>query len=201
MNGVGSSGSKVSVDIYWQALREVGARVYSRIKFLRLAYERMKRPKPLPQPIHSVLFVCRGNVCRSPLAAAYFVERIRKNGGMIRVNSAGIETRLGKPAHALANEIAKQQGFSLQGHSTTPLSQELIKESDLVLVMEVAQKDRLFKLYPRERHKVFLLGQFCRKGSLDIDDPYCGTHEDFKVCFERIREACDRLIHTISEQA
>src|SRR5262249_18288453 len=126
---------------------------------------------------------------------------IRKNGGMIRVNSAGIETDLGKPAHALAQEIAQQQGFSLQRHSTTPLSPDLIKESDLVLVMEIAQKDRLFRLYPRERHKVFLLGQFCRKGSLDIDDPYCGTHEDFKICFERIREACDRLIQKIGEQA
>ena len=201
MNDVGSSGLKVSVNKYWQALREVGPRVYSRIKFLRLAYERMKKPRPLPQPIRSVLFVCMGNVCRSPLAATYFVERIRKNGGMIRVNSAGIETNLGKPAHALAKEIAHQQGFSLQYHSTTPLSQDLIKESDLVLVMEVAQKDRLFKLYPRERHKVFLLGQFCRNGSLDIDDPYSGTQEDFKICFERIREACDRLLHNIREQA
>jgi len=120
---------------------------------------------------------------------------------MIRVKSAGIETHLGKPAHALAKAIAHQQGFSLQCHSTTPLSQDLIEESDLVFVMEVAQKDRLFALYPQERHKVFLLGQFCRKGSLDIDDPYCGMHEDFKICFGRIREACDRLIHTISEQA
>src|SRR5262249_45273674 len=107
MNDVGSSEVKVSVDMYWQVLRGVGSRVYSCIQFLRLVYERMKMPKPLPQPIRSVLFVCTGNVCRSPIAAAYFVERIRKNGGMIRVNSAGIETDLGKPAHALAQEIAQ----------------------------------------------------------------------------------------------
>jgi protein-tyrosine phosphatase len=201
MNDVGSSGLKLSAGMYWEALRELATHVYSRIKFLRLVYERMKMPRPLPQPIRSVLFVCMGNVCRSPLAAAYFGEEVRKNRCMIRVNSAGIDTHLGKPAHALAEEIAYQQGFSLQYHSTTPLSQDLIEQSDLVLVMEIAQKDRLFRLYPRERHKVFLLGQFCRKGSLDIDDPYCGTHDDFKVCFERIREACDRLIHTINEQA
>src|SRR5690349_18052453 len=108
MNDTGSSAFKVSVGMYWRGLRDVGAHVYSRIKFLRLAYERLKSPRPLPQPIRSVLFVCKGNVCRSPLAAAYFAERIRKNGRMVTVNSAGIETHLGKPAHALAKEIAHQ---------------------------------------------------------------------------------------------
>jgi protein-tyrosine-phosphatase len=182
-----------------QALKEATTRVYPRIKFLPLAFERTKRPGAMPQPIHSILFVCQGNIIRSPLAAAYFVEQASKNGFVMKVNSAGMETHPGKPAHALAKEIAHQHGLSLQCHSTTPLSQDLIKESDLVLVMEVAQKDWLSKLYAQDRHRVFMLGQFCRSGSIDIDDPYCGTQEDFKACFGRIRESCDHLIQKIGE--
>ena len=184
---------------YRQARKEVTTRVYPRIKFLRLAYERMKQPRPMPQPLQSILFVCQGNIIRSPLAAAYFVEQASKNGFIMKVNSAGMETHPGKPAHALAKEIAHQHGLSLQCHSTEPLSQDLIKESDLVVVMEVAQKGLLSKLYAQDRHKVFLLGQFCRSGSIEIDDPYCGTQEDFKACFGRIRESCDHLIQKIGE--
>jgi protein-tyrosine phosphatase len=76
-----------------------------------------------------------------------------------------------------------------------------MQRSDLVLVMEVAQKDRVAKLYPREKHKIFVLGQFSKRGSLDIDDPYGGTPEDFKVCFERIRESCDRMLRQIGERS
>ena len=184
---------------YRHVLKEATTHVYPRIKFVHLAFERMKRPRAMPQPIHSILFVCRGNIIRSALAAAYFVEQASKNGSVMKVKSAGMETHPGKPAHALAKEIAHQHGLSLQCHSTTPLSQDLIKESDLVLVMEVAQKDRLSKLYAQDRHKVFLLGQFCRNGSIEIDDPYCGTQEDFKACFGRIRESCNHLIQKIGE--
>jgi protein-tyrosine phosphatase len=159
----------------------------------------MKQPRAIPQPIHSILFVCQGNIIRGPLAAAYFVEQAGKNGFVMKVNSAGMDTHPGKPAHALAKEIAHQHGLSLQGHSTTPLSQDLIKESHLVVVMELAHKDWLSKIYVQDRHKVFLLGQFCRSGSIEIADPYCGTQEDFKACFERIRESCDHLIQKIGE--
>lgn len=184
---------------YRHVLKEATTRVYPRIKFAHLAFERMKQPRAMPHPIHSILFVCRGNIIRSALAAAYFVEQASKKGFVMKVKSAGMETQPGKPAHALAKEIAHQHGLSLQCHSTTLLSQDLIKESDLVLVMEVAQKDRLSKLYAQDRHKVFLLGQFCRNGSLEIDDPYGGVQEDFKACFGRIRESCDHLIQKIGE--
>jgi protein-tyrosine-phosphatase len=184
---------------YRHTRKEATARAYQRIKCLCLAYERMKQPSAMPQPLRSILFVCQGNIIRSPLAATYFIEWAKKNGLVINVNSVGMETHPGKPAHALAKQFAHQHGLSLQCHSTTPLSRDLIKESDLVLVMEVAQKDLLSKLYTQDRDKVFILVQFCGNGSIEITDPYCGTQEDFKSCIGRIREACDYLIRMIGE--
>lgn len=190
----GLEGLRSNAGIYWRALREVGIYLYPRVKFVRLAYERMKGVGPLPQSVRSVLFVCKGNICRSPLAEFYFRDHARKRGLDLTVKSAGLDTHLGKPAHTLARAIAHEHGFSLKPHATTPLFRDLIQQADLVLVMEVAQKDHVLKLYPQNRNKVFVLGQFCKRGSLDIDDPYCGTEHDFKVCFDRIRESCDQLI-------
>ena len=113
------------------------------------------------------------------------------------VRSAGLETSPWKSAHAKAKAVALQHLLSLDEHVITQVHKELLDQSDLVLVMEVAQKDRVMKLYPQHRHKVFLLGQFCKSGSLDIADPYHGTKEDFEVCFKRIRESCDRVMQPL----
>lgn len=191
------TGLKGSIEAYVHGLREVATHIHRRARFFRMVYERVMTPRVLPNPVRSVLFVCAGNVCRSPLAEVYFREKARKEGQSITVDSAGVEALLGKPAHRLAKEIARQHGISLEGHATKPLYQELIQQSDLILVMEVAQRDRVRKLYPQDRHKVFVLGQFCSRGSFGISDPHLGTREDFQTCFERIRESCDRVMHQL----
>ena len=200
MSETGAAWLKGSVGKYAHGLQEVARYIYRRVGFFRMACERIMAPRVLPQPVRSILFVCTGNLCRSPLAEVYFREKARKEGHLITVDSAGVEPIPGNPAHTLAKEIANQQGISLESHAAKPLYQKLIEQSDLVLVMEVAQKDRVMKLYPQHRHKVFLLGQFCSSGSLDIDDPHQCTKEDFQACFDRIRESCDRVMQQLGGQ-
>ena len=88
----------------------------------------------------------------------------------------------------------------MEAHSAMLLNPNAIEESDLILVMEARQRNRLMKLYPKQRHKIFLLGQFCRRGTLDIQDPFGGTEEDFKSCFERIRESCDHIMQKLAPE-
>lgn len=190
---------KRGIQSYFHGLREAGRHTYRQLRILRVFSERMIVPRALPHPVRSVLFVCARNLCRSPLAEAYFRDKAKKESFLISVSSAGIETLPGRPAHNLAREVAGQFGVSLESHAAKQLYQKLLEQSDLILVMEVSQKDRLARLYPRERQKIFVLGRFCGSGPLDIADPHRGTRDDFRICFERIINSCDRLIEKLTE--
>jgi len=109
------------------------------------------------------------------------------------VRSAGLETTPGKPAHAQAKAVASQHRLSLDEHATTQLHIELLDQSDLIIVMELVQKDRIQRLYPRSKGKVLLLGRFDSAGSLEIADPFSRTSEDFHSCFQQVRRCCDVL--------
>ena len=109
------------------------------------------------------------------------------------VRSAGLETTPGKPAHANAKAVALQHRLSLDEHATTQVHKELLDQSDLIIVMEIVQKDRIHRLYPKTKGKVVLLGRFDYVGSLEIADPYGGPIEDFHTCFEQVRRSCDAL--------
>lgn len=184
-------------------MREACAYLYRRAN-VRHSYERWAAV-PLPGSVRSILFVCKGNICRSPLAEVYFQSLVEKEGWETTVRSAGLETTPGKPAHGNAKAVALQHGLSLDEHATTQVHKELLEQSDLIIVMEIMQKKRIHRLYPESKGKVVLLGRFDSVGSLEIADPYSGTSEDFHFCFQQVRRCCDmlasRLRATINEPA
>lgn len=147
----------------------------------------------LPQRVRRVLFVCKGNICRSPLAAAYLGSRLDQQKRLISVGSAGLETTPGRKAHPLALFVAQQHGLSLEAHVTAPLIREMVDHADLILVMEDGHLDKILKAYPEAKTKVFHLGCFNRKTLTEIADPYNGTIDDFEHCFTLIRRCCDNL--------
>ena len=175
-----------------RVLREVLAQFSRQMTAVRHPYERWTVVR-LPEPVQSVLFVCKGNICRSPLAAAYFQSLNDRSGGKLTVRSAGLETTPGKPAHAKARAVALQHHLSVEQHATTQVSAEILGQSDLVVVMEIMQKIRIHKLYPQWKRKVVLLGRFDSTGPIEIGDPYNGAIEDFESCFKQISRCCDKL--------
>lgn len=173
-------------------------RVYARV-FMLVQLHRWFISPTLPSDIRQVLFVCKGNVCRSPLAAKYFEGRAIDRKNKIKVSSAGLETTPGKEAHPLAIAVAEKYGLSLGEHSTTLLSRDHVDQSDLILVMEFAHRSRLIRFYPEARPKVFPLAYFGEKKWVDIEDPYNGTIKDFETCYQIIRQSCDNLLQRIAE--
>jgi protein-tyrosine-phosphatase len=160
----------------------------------RWRYQVLVRRQSFPRPARAILVVCKGNICRSPLAEAYLKCLIEKHGVPIAVQSAGLETSFGKPAHPLAQVVGTQGGLRLDKHATQPLHKEQVERADMIIVMEWRQRNRVLKLYPQAGSKVFLLRQFYDQSAREVADPYSGTLEDFQTCFSMIRQACDELI-------
>ncbi len=178
--------------IFFRRLRGTAAYLIGRMNVVRHPYERWGAVR-LPDSVQSVLFVCKGNICRSPLAGAYFQSLVEKEGREMTVRSAGLDTTPGEPAHAKAKAVALEHRLSLDEHVTTRVHKELLDQSDLIIVMEIAQKNCIQRLYPRSKGKVVLLGRFDAIGSFDIADPYSGTSEDFHSCFQQVSRCCDVL--------
>lgn len=178
--------------LYFHALNELALHATGGRTVVRYLYERWA-PVYVPSAVTSVLFVCRANICRSPLAAAYFASLVQKRRGLISVKSAGFEVNPGKPAHCVSKIVAEGHHLSLDAHVTTQLNSELVEKSDLIVVMEISQKDRVHCLYPNAKRKTVLLGSFDSSGPLEVRDPDDSSIEEFQFCFKQIMRCCDSL--------
>jgi protein-tyrosine-phosphatase len=140
----------------------------------------------------SVLFVCTGNLYRSPLAAAYF-EQLLLDGRFAgwRVESAGTwvvsQQRVPEPVH----RYGKLLGLDLAAHLTRPVDRELMCESELVLVMEHGQKEALAAEFPDLKERVYLLTEFLDGAPFDIPDPV-GAPDQSDEIFRDMLNVIDR---------
>ncbi|MEQ9061248.1 MAG: phosphotyrosine protein phosphatase [Gammaproteobacteria bacterium] len=133
--------------------------------------------------VERFVFVCLGNVCRSP-----YGEFLAREAGL---NSAslGLSTSTGIPAFPKAIEIAGAFGHNLTSHSATDLSDFAVRGSDLFLVMEVRQARFLQKKLNGTGAQVALLGLWAEPARPHIHDPMSLSDEYFKTCYRVIQSA------------
>lgn len=133
--------------------------------------------------IDSILVVCIGNICRSPMGE-YLLRRALPSN--IKISSAGLGALVGNPADDLAIELMKQHGEDITAHRARQISAALVAEHELILVMTQRQKDRLEAEYPSARGRVFLYGHWLKA---DVADPYQQDRAAFESAFDIINEA------------
>ncbi len=142
-----------------------------------------------------LLFVCTGNICRSPmgefLARSYAEER----GWDVEVRSASVMGLDGNRAHVNAVKVLNEIGIDLTPHRASPLTAELLDWADWVLVMELSHSRAARDMAPSRGDRILLLGSFC--GKLEIADPLGGWKRRFRKSREEIavcvRNFMDRL--------
>lgn len=133
----------------------------------------------------NILFVCTGNTCRSPMAA-YIMDKIAVENDLdILIESAGIFAEGGQPASENAIKAMAEMGIDITEHRTQPVTEELIKKSDIILTMTQGQKKLL---EPLAKDKVYTLLEYSGSEG-DISDPYGGDLEEYKETAQEIYDA------------
>jgi len=145
--------------------------------------------------IQHVLFVCTGNICRSPLAASLLERALKSHGLEVEVTSAGTGAWDGAPASEGAYLVGLERGLDLSGHRARLLTRELVEEADLILTMARHHRARVDEL--GGEGKVFVLGEYAGKGGDEVSDPFGGeltVYRDTAQELEALAEAvADRL--------
>lgn len=134
--------------------------------------------------IDSVLIVCVGNICRSPMAEGLMRRALPQHN----ISSAGLGALIGQPADPLAVELLRERGVDISAHRARQLQSKSIMESDLILVMELSQQRHLEEQNPLARGKIFRL---CEQARTDVADPYRQGLPAFQAALQLITEGVD----------
>ena len=132
---------------------------------------------------NSILVVCVGNICRSPVG-----ERLLRQAlPALEVTSAGIQALVGKPADKAASKVAAEHGLSLHGHEARQFTPDLGKAHDLILLTEPGHKREIARVAPQLAGRVMLFDKWT--GDRGIADPYLRSREFHEKTFAALSEA------------
>lgn len=171
----------------------------------------------------SVLVVCTGNICRSPVGEILLRDMARKAGAALAVASAGTRGVVGEPVHPGMAALLEADGIDASGHSARRLTRADVAGADIVLGMEQSHVDAALRLFPGALRRTFTLphlaalaeaGEFTGLAGLrtlnrgaaapadpGIGDPIGGSPDDYADAYARIRRDLAILAPALTGEA
>lgn len=150
--------------------------------------------------IKSVLFVCMGNICRSPSAEAVFRHKAQAMGLGLKVDSAGTVGAhvREKPDHR-AQKVGVERGYSFDGIKARKVTAKDFEDFDLILAMDNDNLDDLHKIAPNHlKDKAMLFLDFAHNHEeQEVPDPYYGGANGFRFVLDLVEDASDGLLAEI----
>lgn len=181
----------------WAAVRNrlyraAGGRVIEASEYIRRKKEQNAKPdtsdggaaKP-KSSVGSILFVCTGNTCRSPMAEG--ILRAMAKGTDFKTSSAGLFAG-GEPVSKNAVLVMNEIGIDISGHVSRQLTRDMLKEFDLVLTMSESHKNAIVSAFPEYKDKTFTLPEYAGESGGEIPDPFGGDIETYRKCRDSIRK-------------
>lgn len=135
-----------------------------------------------------VLFVCTGNIMRSPYAASFLRQQF-PDCSRRTIRSAGLLPLAGRPAHDCAMKQAKKRGMDLSGHRSVSVGARDVEEADLIVAMEGVHLAMLRSRFRVDPQKLLLLGCCAPTTPVEIRDPYVADERASEEIFRQLDEA------------
>lgn len=152
-----------------------------------------------------IVFVCLGNICRSPTAEGIFQHLVNERGlqSYFYVDSAGTSAyHIGERANSKSRKTAEQHGIELNSRARRFESDDL-KEFDLIVAMDNENRENIKALDNSGGHsdKVVMLRDYdSSPGDGEVPDPYYGGIDGFKNVFDIVKRSCENLLDELEEK-
>jgi protein-tyrosine phosphatase len=151
---------------------------------------------------HRILFVCLGNICRSPMAEGAFRRLVAERGlsNCFEIDSAGIgDWHVGQAPDNRAQQAAMRRGIDISTQSARQLRADDFSRFDLILAMDAANRADMQRLSPKHVHgKIRHFLDFAPEtGKRDVPDPFFGEAEGFDYALDLIEAAAEGLLEAL----
>jgi protein-tyrosine phosphatase len=165
---------------------------------------------PLPHHIAimmtKILFVCMGNICRSPTAEGVFRKMVQESGlnKDVRLESAGTHSyHVGEAPDVRAQASARKRGYEISEICARQIRAEDFREFDYILAMDWDNLQLLQQQCPRQyQHKLMLLMRFANEfEEATVPDPYYGGPDGFNKVLDYVEDACAGLLEVVRKRA
>lgn len=155
----------------------------------------------VPKTARSILFVCFGNIMRSPMCEALLNRELaRAHDTRFSVMSAGLNASTGRPAHPWAISAAKELGISLENHRAKLLTPEMVNRADVIFAMDYQNQVQLLSRWVDAKKKTFMLSACAGNGYrlVEISDPYYLDIEGTRGCYQILSTCIQNLAQWLS---
>lgn len=186
-------------DLYFRLGSKAGP-IYARLSLLDMIGVRHTNKRRVPSGARSFVFVCHGNIMRSPMAEAMMKHLLREQPqDDFSVVSAGLHATPGREAHPWAQLVSRQMGIPLTQHRAQLVTAAMVEQADAIFAMDFLNQAELLALYPHAAQKIFMLSAYAEPPLRyrEIPDPYYGDEEATRRCYAVLMTCVRNLVKSV----